>query len=371
MTRILFILSAICILFIPGVYAQKNKSATTKTKIIKIGLLIGEKNSLAARYAAEMAIDKANEKERTGGLKYQLEVRSMEGLWGEGSKAVVDLIFEEKVWAILGSHDGRNAHLVEQVIAKTHVVFLSAWATDPTLSQAFVPWYFSCVPNSIQQADAFIEEIYNKRKISKIATISDKGYDSNLALQSFLKETKLAGKTEPIQLFYNSSNKSFKILLDKLNEAGINGIILFGQPSASLRFIQQLRQKKMNQPVFGALSLLGEGKFNDVGLAHYNNVTLISSGNWLGSKELSFQNEFQKKYNQKPSAAAAYAFDGMNLIIEAVRQSEIDREKIQEAMSKIHYKGVTGSIQFDEKGNRMGPVELIEIIDGIPITVEN
>ena len=46
----------------------------------------------------------------------------------------------------MGSHDGRNAHLVEQVATKSQVVFLSAWASDPTLSQAFVPWFFSCVP---------------------------------------------------------------------------------------------------------------------------------------------------------------------------------------------------------------------------------
>ena len=126
----------------------------------------------------------------------------------------------------------------------------------------------------------------------------------------------------------------------------------------------------MNQPVFGVLSVLGEDEFNDVELVHFNNVTLVTSGNWLGSKDLSFQNEFQKKYGKMPDAVAAYAYDGMNLIIEAVKHSGLDREKIQEAMSKTHYKGVTGSIQFDEKGNRMGPFELIEIINGIPVTVE-
>lgn len=370
MTRILFILSAICILFIQDVYTQQNNSVTTKTKIIKVGLLIGDNKSVAAQNAAKMAIDKANEKEGISGLHFQLEVRFLDGLWGIGSKEVVDLIFKEKVWAILGSHDGRKAHLVEQIIAKTQVVFLSAWASDPTLSQAFVPWYFSCVPNGIQQADALIKEIYNKRKISKIAAISDKGYDSKLALQSFLKETKIANKIEPMQLFYDSSNNNFKILLDEINEAGINGIILFGQPSASLRIIQQLRQEKMNQPIFGTLSLLGENELYDVKLSHYNNITLISSGNWLGSNDLAFQNEFKKKYGKMPNAVAAYAFDGMNLIIEAVKYSGFDRDKIQEAMSKIRYKGVTGSIQFDKKGNRVGAAEMIQIHNGIPVIVE-
>lgn len=368
MSKNFLIIIVSCVLYMHGIYAQQNTMTTGN--IIKIGLLIGNNRSTAARNGAEMAIDKANEEEGNDGLHFQLVVRSMEGPWGTGSKEAVNLVFKEKVWAIMGSHDARNAHLVEQVISKTSVVFLSAWASDPTLSQAFIPWYFSCVPNDIQQADALIEEIYNKRKIIKVATVTDENYDSKLALQSFLKEIKIAGKSEPMQLSYDSSNKNFKILIDEIIEADIKGFILLGKPSFSFSFIQQLRQKKINYPVFGALSLLGEDEYYDLELENYNNVTLATSGNWLESIDLSFQNEFQKKYGKMPDAVAAYAYDGMNLIIEAVKHSGLDREKIQEAMSKTHYKGVTGSIQFDEKGNRMGLFELIEINNGIPVTVE-
>ncbi|RLD29578.1 MAG: hypothetical protein DRI75_02810 [Bacteroidetes bacterium] len=368
MTKTLFIIIAICVLFVQDIYAQQNNSTTGK--IVKIGLLISNNKSIAARNGAEMAIGIANKKEGSDGLYFQLIVRSMEGPWGTGSNEAVNLVFKEKVWAIMGSHDARNAHLVEQVISKTGVVFLSAWATDPTLSQAFIPWYFSCVPNDIQQAGALIEEIYNKRKIIEIATVSDEDYDSKLALQTLLKEIKIAGKAEPKQLFYDSSNTDFKILFDEINKAGVNSIILFGKPSASFSFIQQLRQKKLNLPVYGALSLLGESEFDDLELVYFDNITLVTSGNWFESKKLSFKNEFQEKYGKIPDAVAAYAFDGMNLIIEAVRNSGVNREKIQEAMSKMHYKGVTGSIQFDEKGNRMGPFGLIEIKNGIPVTVE-
>jgi branched-chain amino acid transport system substrate-binding protein len=85
---------------------------------------------------------------------------------------------------------------------------------------------------------------------------------------------------------------------------------------------------------------------------------------------LFFQKEFQRKYGKMPGAVAAYAFDGMNLVIEAIRDSGIDRENMQKTMSKIHYKGITGSIQFDENGNRVDAAELIEIINGIPVYVE-
>ena len=58
-------------------------------------------------------------------------------------------------------------------------------------------------------------------------------------------------------------------------------------------------------------------------------------------------------------------FDGINLIIEAIRASGIDREKVRDAMAKIYYKGVTGTVRFDERGNRIGNSELKELKNGI------
>lgn len=359
-------------LFALGTFTFPDASAlpAQPAKSIKIGLLIPDNKSVEARRAAEMAIDKANKTGAPGGLHFQLAVRSMEGPWGAGSKQAVDLIFKEDVWAIVGSHDGRNAHLVEQATTKSHTVFLSAWAGDPTLSQAFVPWYFSCVPNNNQQASVLVEDIYNKRKMRKIATVSAKDYDSKSALQSLLNEIKSAGKTEPMQLFYEDSDKDFNNLLNQVSKAGMEGIILFGPPAASQKIIAQMRQKKMGQAVFGTLSLLGESDFTDAGLALHKDVSLTTPGNWSGPAGPSFQNEFRKKYGKTPGATATYAYDGMNLMIEAIRNSGFDREKIQAAMTKINYQGVTGPIRFDDKGNRVGTVGLVEIKNGVPVAVK-
>ena len=368
MIKKVFIIIIICVLSVWNSNGQQINAQAEK--IIKIGLLVSNGESVPARNGAEMAIDKANEIEGPDGLHFQLVVRSMEGPWGIGSKEAVNLVFNEKVWAIIGSHDGRNAHLVEQVIAKTHIVFLSAWATDPTLYQAFVPWFFSGVPNDLQQADALIEEIVHKRKWTKIVAISDNSYDSDLALKSFLEAIKKMNRVKPIQLTYDSDNDSFRDLFDVINKNDTDCIVLFGKPPTSLNFIRQLRQNKMDQPVFGTLSLLAEDMFDNKEFAMCDNVTIVTSGNWLYSGNLSFVNSYKEKYDKIPGAIAAYAYDGTNIIIKAIRQSGLDREKILEAMTQIKYKGVTGSIQFDNNGNRMGAAELIKIKEGIPITLE-
>lgn len=349
--------------------AQTVQNPSGSEKTVKIGMLIPDKNSIAAKRGAEMAIRKANENGGFNGRHFELVVRSMEGPWGTGSKQAVDLIFEENVCAIMGSPDGRNGHLVEQVTTKARIVFLSTWASDPTLAQAFVPWYFSCVPTDLQQADAFIEEIYNKRKLTKIAAISDNDYDSKLALESFVKKTKQAGKIDPLLLFYENSNQDFNVLIDKIRKADIGAIILFGKPSASLRLIQQLKQNKINKTLFGALSLLNEDELADQDLKYYDNVVMVASGNLSGSKALTFREEFRKAYGKQPGAVAAYSFDGMSLLLEAIRKAGTDRIEIQKILTKIHFEGVTGPIRFDDKGKRMGTPDLIEIKKGKPVEV--
>jgi branched-chain amino acid transport system substrate-binding protein len=338
-------------------------------KTVKIGLLIQDRNFVAAKHAAELAVRRANQSGGYEGVPFELVVLSMEGPWGTGSKQTVDLIFEKEVVAILGSNNGRNAHLVEQVSAKTRVIFVSAWSGDPTLSMAYVPWYFSCVPNDLQQADALIEEIFNREKINKIAAVSDNDYDSKLALSSFLKRLIISGKPDPKQFMYDNSVQDFSGLLDQIVKADVNGIILFGQPLASRRIMEQLRQMRISMPVFGTLSVSGYQETEETELKSFESALLVTSGHWFTPGGQSFRKEFFKKYGYQAGPVAAYAYDGMNLIIKAIKNAGTEREEIQKYLKTVKNEGITGSIRFDDKGNRTGAALLMKIVNGIPVMI--
>lgn len=340
-------------------------------KIIKIGLLVNDNTSGTARNGAELAIEIANKREKFNGTHFELVTRSMEGPWGTGSKEAVNLVFNEEVWAILGSHDGRNAHLVEQVIAKTHIVFLSAWATDPTLYQAFVPWFFSIVPNDDQQAEILVKEILRTNKRYKIAAFTDQSYDSDLALQSFLKAMKKMEYSDIIRLNYNTTDKSFKEINQSINKQHIDCVVLFGKSPALFPLLQQLEKNKNIKHVYGALSLLTNNGQNEMDFMPFQNVSIISYPNVSSNKSSSFIKSYKEKYGERPGAVAAYAYDGMRLILEIIQNSNFDREKIQKVMAKIKFNGVTGLIQFDQHGSRLNTAELIHINDIIPVIKEN
>jgi branched-chain amino acid transport system substrate-binding protein len=337
---------------------------------IRIGLLVPDRKSIAAVQGAELAIREANKRGGLNDRHFELVVGSMEGPWGTGSKQAVNLIFNEQVWALLGLHDGRSAHLVEQAATKSTVPFVSAWSGDPTLSQAFVPWFFNCVPNDDQQSASLIEEIYNKRKYNKIVVISGDDYDSKTALDSFLKSVKKSGKPDPVKIYYNN-NLMPDALPEDLIKEDANCIVIFCKPSVSLEIIQQIGQKKIHLPLFGSLMLLNENDLSPQELQVYDNIISIPSGDWSGPENLAFRQKFKNTYNRMPGMVASYSYDGMSVLIGAIRDAgSSDREKIQKSIKNIRYKGVTGSIQFDDKGNRSGNFKIMRMKDGVPIIWE-
>ncbi len=91
-----------------------------------------------------------------------------------------------------------------------------------------------------------------------------------------------------------------------------------------------------------------------------------SIGNLVGILR-NIMEKFNGKFGYTPGVSAAYAYDGMNLILEAIHTAGTEREAIREFLSGIEYlKGVTGSIPFDELGNRTGSARLTRIQDGQP-----
>jgi branched-chain amino acid transport system substrate-binding protein len=349
-----------------------NTSITSPAKAeIKIGLLISDLDDLAAKHGAELAIRQANANGGYSGHPFQLIVRSVEGPWGTGSKESVNLIFDEEVVAIAGSLDGRNAHLVEQVATKTRILCLSAWATEMTLSQAFVPWHFRCVPNDDQQSTSLIQEIYKNRKMNNVAIIGTEDYDSRNAVSSFIRTADSMKVTAPKQYQYRSSALDIKIALEDADQDDIEAIVLIGKPIMASKIIPLLKQMNKNLAIFGSLSITDDQKIADPDWNILEGITLVTSGHWFTEEGIAFQKAFHDAYGYQPGAAAAYAYDGINLIIEAIKKNGQDRDKIIDTFTEINYKtGITGEIRFDNHGNRMGIPDLMTVKNGIPIVIK-
>jgi ABC-type branched-subunit amino acid transport system substrate-binding protein len=192
-----------------------------------------------------------------------------------------------------------------------------------------------------------------------------------MTLNAFVKSAKTSGKPDPVQFNYDDYSKNLNDLTDVINKSDIKCVVLFCKPQEAIKVIRQIRQRKMDQPVFGSLMLLNEDELSAGELQEFDDILSVPSGNWTGPGNMSFRQEFQRSFKRMPGMVASYSYDGMSVLIEAIRNAaSSDREMIQKSLERIYLKGVTGPIQFDSKGNRMGKFEIMKTKNGVPAISE-
>ena len=76
-----------------------------------------------------------------------------------------------------------------------------------------------------------------------------------------------------------------------------------------------------------------------------------------------FWERYRAAYGQEPDMFAAYAYDGANLLIAAIRSAGLNRARIRDALSgTADFHGVTGEMRFDKTGGNTVPVRLGMIV---------
>lgn len=315
------------------VNAQKTESDLT----ISIGLLVNEMNEKQAIASANKVVKRFNDSGGVHGKKLKLQTRLVKGAWGAGSSQIVDLVFKDKVVGIVGALDGRNAHLAEQVIAKTQILYVSAWASDPTLSKAYVSWYFSVVPTDDQQAKVLTEDIYrNHQSGSRILVIHDGSYDANQSLKSFRSS---------ISKNQNFTIHSLEILplsepsewYRKISAFEMDLVVAFGTNLPILKINENLQGTNGKAPVmYFNMAASASLEIEDLISQRPDNIRYISNDLATNSK--------------KPSSVEDFVQDGVSSLITAIKNTDANLTSMQKVMSEINFQGVTGQIEFDELG---------------------
>ena len=73
----------------------------------------------------------------------------------------------------------------------------------------------------------------------------------------------------------------------------------------------------------------------------------------MAAADKSFLEAYKKKFNVDPILYAPFTYDAANILIAAMTKADsADPVKYLPELAKISYKGVTGEISFDSKGER-------------------
>ena len=323
--------------------------------------------------AAQMAVEEANATGGYNGLKFRLVPVWSEDPWGTGIKGLIQLVYAEGVWALVGAPDGPSAHLAAQVVAKARVVFLSPVATDKTANLANVPWIFSCAPGDHLTAPALAPAVVNPvteneaplrpaaqqeppkatlHDVARFAVVSCTDHDSRMFVTELLAALKQLGTFPTLHLHFQPDAAKFDTQLDLLQTAQPAAIALIAGPADAARFLVTLRTRGLAIPVFGD-PRMGHRLFLETAGPGADGATFpLLWSPQDDDRTVEFTSCFTDRFGFEPDYTAAHTYDAMMLLITAVHKAGLNRARIRDAVRDLSsWSGVSGSITWDPPGH--------------------
>ncbi|MEJ2502432.1 MAG: ABC transporter substrate-binding protein [Gemmatimonadota bacterium] len=356
----------------PFLGTGRDKAPPAGLESVRIGLLAPLDDASAEAVmgrrmlqGATLAVEEANADGGYRGLPFEIVVRDDVGPWGSSSNKFVEL-YDEAVWAVLGSIDGQSTHIALRAALKLEVPIVTSGSTDPTLTETRIPWYVRVNADDRQNAYALASWIFQDREFRRVAVFRANTRYGRVGIGEFRDAARRLQKPLLLELRYGTGDRDFTPQIERMRDAGAEAVVLWGDSEDMARIVRQMRALGMTQPVYGPDRMLAPEFLAAVGDAGDG---VVAVDLWNPEREdpvlRAFYARYRERFGEEADAMAAHGYDGMNLILDAVREAGLNRARIRDAMTAVdEYRGVTGSIPLDPTWNDVGAVYLAELRDG-------
>jgi len=352
----------------------RDKMAPLGLKSVRIGFLGPLEGSVEEALGRQMlqgsnlAIEEANAKGGYKGIPYELMKHNDVGLWGAAANTVVKMD-EEGVWAILGSIDGTVTHVALRVALKLEIPIVNTGDSDPTLTETRIPWIIRNIGDDRQSSYALANEIYLNRGYKHVAVLRTNVRYGRVGVKEFSDASKRLGHPLLFELQFSEGDTSFTDQLNRIANTPAEAIMIWGNAKETAAILKQIRALGMSHAVFGSDRLVSK-EFLTLAGNHAEGV--ISTYPYNPNLNEPYLQQFNKNYlarfGMEPDVFAAHAYDGMNLIIEAINRVGLNRARIRDILTDLEtfqgYQGVTGKLVLDASWNDIGDIWMTEIKNG-------
>lgn len=314
---------------------------------------------------ALMAFEEANRAGGFRGIPFEVIARNDLGLWGASGNELVSLD-DMGVLAAIGSIDGNNTHVAIRVALKLELPMVTTGSTDPTLTDTRIPWVIRTNQDDRQFNFALLNEAYNVRGYTRVALLRANNRYARVGTREFVDGARRLGTPLVIRQVYLPGERNFSPYLEKIEAAGAEAVVLWGEVDEIAEIIRQMRESGMNQTVFTSDKAVS-GHFLQLAGEHAEGVIAAypfhpESGN---SELEAFYRNYREKYQTEANSFAVQAYDGARLLIESIRKAGLNRALVRDEITSIEsYQGITGTIWLDGSWNNVTPAFIAEIRNG-------
>ncbi|MCD6334799.1 MAG: ABC transporter substrate-binding protein [Candidatus Latescibacteria bacterium] len=328
-------------------------------------------------HGAELAVEEANARGGyRGKLPYKLVKRNdpvvqvdHTWMWAPFTTNVVDLCYNEKVWALFGTIGGENSHILIRIGLKVEIPIMNTADTDPTFPETRIPWLFRVISDDRMQCYALAKYAYEKMGYKRIAAFRYNGRYGRVGTKEFREASQRLGHPLLIELKFNNGETDFSKRLAWIKRLKPDAVFVWGNDAECARIVRQMREMGLDHPVLGSDRMLYPEFLKIAGEAAEG---VVATCPWDPTQNNSLLSAFRERYRERfngeePESYASHAYDGMNMLVGAIEAAGLNRAKIRDALEKwkkIPYQGVTGPIPFNDILVDAGPIAIATVQDG-------
>jgi branched-chain amino acid transport system substrate-binding protein len=316
---------------------------------------LGKDNENGAR----LAIEELNAKGVSiGGKKVKFElVAEDDGADPKQGTAAAQKLVDAKISGIVGHLNSGTTIPASKIYSDAGIPQISPSATNPKYTRQGYKTAFRVVADDVHLGGTLGRYAVKDLKGKAIAVIDDRTAYGQGVAEEFEKAVKAAGGTLVGHEFTNDKATDFMPILTTLKAKKPDIVFFGGMDAVGGPMLKQMKSLGINAKFMGGDGICTTELVKLAGDAMADGQVVCAEAGGVDGALKKGMDEFgvkyKKRFNDDVKLYAPYVYDAVNVMVDAMQRAKSsDPAKYLPELAKTSgYKGVTGTIAFDAKGD--------------------
>lgn len=369
-TRVLSVILAVLIIAALAGCGSSTTGGKPSVVVAMVNPLSGDAATygLSHKNGFELAREEIN---KAGGIKGQQIEALFHDDAGDPKQAAAGaqkFADQKNIVALVGSALSSNTLAMVPITDKAKLPHSVVSSSTPKLS-GISPYFFRMAVQDAQIGILMGDLMAQKLKTQKVAILypnNDFGKGLSAVVESQLKKHNV---TIVSNQAYLASDKDYSALLTGIKAQGVDAIAVCGTYTDGGLIAKQSGEMGIQVPIVSGPGFYSPKFVEIAGKAAERAIFLNAFVSTNPDPAVqSFTKKYKDKYGMAPDTFAALGYDQMYVLAKAMEKAaekgQITRENVREAMAVTNYKGVTGTVTFNDKGDWVRPYLYLTVKNG-------